>query len=121
MATKLSRVVNILQLASYIRTNVWSHTLPDGSLSDVGVKNEALMEQAIEDSKANGDHKYIDNPYIIGGALEHMCPWTGKYQIGWDTINTNGMEQITAVTGGRMLSHLAHPTTRVLQLRCWSG
>ncbi|EGF99172.1 uncharacterized protein MELLADRAFT_94855 [Melampsora larici-populina 98AG31] len=93
------------------RTNVWSHTLEDGSLSDVGTINEELMEQAWSDSKANGDHRYIDNPYIIGGALENMCPWTGKYQVGWDVIGSNGMEQVTAVTGGRMLSHLA-PTGR---------
>jgi hypothetical protein len=62
------------------RTNVWSHTLADGSLSDVGEKNVDLMEQAITDSKANGDHCYIDNPYIIGGALENMCPGRESYK-----------------------------------------
>lgn len=66
------------------RTNVWSHTLPDGSLSDVGAKNEDLAEQAITDSKANGDHRYFDNPYILGGAMENINPWTGRYQVGWD-------------------------------------
>ncbi|EGF97572.1 uncharacterized protein MELLADRAFT_114229 [Melampsora larici-populina 98AG31] len=35
--------------------NVWSHTLEDGSLSDVGTVNEELMEQAWSDSKANSD------------------------------------------------------------------
>lgn len=65
-------------------TNVWSHTLPDGSLSDVGAKNEDLAEQAITDSKANGDHRYFDNPYILGGAMENINPWTGRYQVGWD-------------------------------------
>ncbi|EGG08055.1 uncharacterized protein MELLADRAFT_105378 [Melampsora larici-populina 98AG31] len=36
----------------------------------------------------------------------NVNPATGRYQVGWDMIS-NGDEQITAVTGGRMLSHLA--------------
>ncbi|EGG02535.1 uncharacterized protein MELLADRAFT_110117 [Melampsora larici-populina 98AG31] len=44
--------------------------------------------------------------YHLGGALEHVNPWTGRHQVGWDLLS-NGDEQITAVTGGRMLSHLA--------------
>ncbi|EGG02470.1 uncharacterized protein MELLADRAFT_91283 [Melampsora larici-populina 98AG31] len=88
------------------RTNVFSHTLADGLLSDVGMRNEELVEQAITDSKANKDHWYFDNPYIIGGAMENVNPMTGRYQVGWDMIS-NAYEQITAVTGGQMLSHLA--------------
>lgn len=64
------------------RTNVWSHTLPDGTLSDVGVKNEDLAEQAITDSKANGDHRYFDNPYIKSQQL----PEVGCYRIWLQVI-----------------------------------
>ncbi|EGG07322.1 uncharacterized protein MELLADRAFT_105857 [Melampsora larici-populina 98AG31] len=38
--------------------------------------------------------------------MENVNPATGRYQVGWDMIS-NGDEQTTAVTGGRMLSHLA--------------
>lgn len=64
--------------------------MPDGLLSDVGTKNEELWEQALADSKANGDHVYPDNPYQVGGAMENICPWTGKYQVGWDGTNGFG-------------------------------
>ncbi|EGG03338.1 uncharacterized protein MELLADRAFT_109413 [Melampsora larici-populina 98AG31] len=65
------------------RTNVFSHTLEDGELSDVGIKNEEIAEQAIADSKANGDHWYFDNPYIVGGAMENTNPATGRMQVGY--------------------------------------
>ncbi|EGF99719.1 uncharacterized protein MELLADRAFT_112495 [Melampsora larici-populina 98AG31] len=92
-------------------TNIWSQILPDRALSDVGENNVKSMEQAIADSKATGDHSYIDDPYLIGGALENMCPWTGKYQVGWDIEGSNGMEQVTVIPAGRLLLRLA-PTGR---------
>ncbi|KAH9808931.1 hypothetical protein DFH28DRAFT_907363 [Melampsora americana] len=81
------------------RRNVWENRLSNGAMADVGKLNRRLAEQAERDSKNYGDYNYLDNPFVLGGPMQHINPLDGLYNPTWDSLGTPTDNHLEMLTG----------------------
>lgn len=97
------------------RRSVWEHRLADGTMADIGQRNEDVLKQALSDSEFFKDNLYPNNPYVIGGSLQHKSPIDGKMysaSASWDSpAAIVASDALATSTAGRMLPYLAVSTS----------
>lgn len=98
------------------RQNVWAHRLPDGSMSDIGVRNEELVKKAIRESVRRTDTGFKDNPYQFGCERQNMSPYDGVLYPttnSWDSsvnpLEFSSPDMLSATTKNHMATPIVAP------------